>query len=620
MTRCWVVSCDFDLGGPWAGVNDLFSQLLPEIEIKRPDLLARHSFELVHVCPQLRHSLTVTNPTLTDVAEDDEKVRNYAADRAFRIVHGLIDLLDSWKTSYDCGTEWIIACDAFDLGGPLSQYFFKELIRRRSKKLAIRLIAAVKQGAIASSFGAVAVERLLGPDLAEEGQAEIAPEEVAKLANELVERVGDDRIEMQVHLPELIRLWKLAGIPERLFRWKYFGLAFYSKLGLYADSLRYGEGLLEMAAKYEPDNSRLRWWIIIKLLNAQTGVMDIDNAIALSEAALKETEHVPLAWGIHLYYMAAMLHARYKTPRDLAKGEELLNLGLDVIFKADISEEERHFRAVFNRNGVAMIRSFQGRFQEALELCQRGFNELDTHLSVDRHRLHRSILLYNIAQVYVATNSHVDAIKYFTAAMEMDPNYSEYYNERGSVFLQMGELEKAYEDYLKAIDLSPPYFEVFTNLGQCCRRMGKMQEAIEAYSRAIDLEPSQSLAFIGRAKAYEELGHAEAAIGDYTGALSHDGSLWDAFASRAVLHYEKRDLSASLSDLDSAISLNPGMPDLLRNRSVVLVDLGRRQDAARDLQSALMLSPSQADRLALQEMLESALTSETKEQSLAGRA
>jgi hypothetical protein len=30
-TRTWIVSCDFDLGGAWAGVNELLSSLISEI-------------------------------------------------------------------------------------------------------------------------------------------------------------------------------------------------------------------------------------------------------------------------------------------------------------------------------------------------------------------------------------------------------------------------------------------------------------------------------------------------------------------------------------------------------------------------------------------------------------
>lgn len=607
--RISTVSCDFDLGGPWAGVNGLLSEILPDIQQHMPGLLGKHAFEVVHVVPRLRETLIVQNPTLTDLASDDEKVRNYAADRAYRIVHGIIDMLDSWKTLSCPETPWIIGCDAYDLGGPLTQYFFKELMRRRGNQLRIQLIATVKTGqgneAISLFNGSLPAKVILA-EVPNDPEPAMSPEEAFRKASELTLQVGENRIEKQVHLPELIRLWTLANRPDGVLIWRYFGLAFYSKLGLYADSLRYGEGLLELVEKYDPTNARLRWWIIIKLLNAYTGLANVEAALALSEAALKETGNLPLSWGIHLYYMAAMLHARFKQPRDLVMGEKLLDRGLEVIQQSDISEQERHFRTVFNRNGVAMIRTFQGRFQDAIDLCTSGFKELDAYLSVDKHHLHRSILLYNIAQVYVAIDSYPEAVEYFTAAMAMDPNYSEYYNERGSIFLRTGRLQEAHADYLKAIELSPPYFEVFTNLGQCYRRMGMMEEAIRAYTRSLDLEPNQALALLGRGKANEELGRTDSAIADYTAAIELDPAQWDAFASRAVMHYEKRELEKALSDFDHAIDLNPKMVDLYQNRAFIFTEMGRPDMAASDLRAALLLNPPPEDSATLTELLKTA--------------
>lgn len=609
LARTSTVSCDFDLGGPWAGVNALVSEILPEIQQRMPGLLEKHAFELVHVVPRLREALTVKNPTLTDLAADDEKVRNYAADRAYRIVHGIIDLFDSWKTLSCAEIPWTIGCDAYDLGGPLTQYFFKELLRRRGKQLHIQLIATVGCGQgneVRSAFKGPLPAKATFMDLPDEPEPTMSPEVAFQKAKELTIQVGDNRIEKQVHLPELIRLWSLAGRPDVVLVWRYFGLAFYSKLGLYADSLRYGEGLLDLIEKYDPNNASLRWWVIIKLLNAYTGLANVDAALALAEAALKETERIPLAWGIHLYYMAAMLYARFKQPRDFAMGEKLLDRGLEVIQQADISEEERHFRTVFNRNGVAMIRTFQGRFQDAIEFCIAGFKELDTYLSVDKHHLHRSILLYNIAQVYVAIDSYPEAVQYFSSAMAMDPNYSEYYNERGNIFLRTGRPQEAHADYLKAIELSPPYFEVFTNLGQCYRRMGMMEEAIRAYSRSLDLEPDQALALLGRGKANEELGHIDLAIADYTAAVDLDPSQWDAFASRAVMYYEKREMEKALADLNQAVGLNPKMVDLYQNRAFIFTELGRPDMAASDLQAALLLNPPSEEAASLAELLKNA--------------
>lgn len=93
----FTLRCHFDEGGPWAGTRDLFRALRPALEGEAAELLSKHDYELVHVLPELKQTLGVRNPSLTDIASTEERVRNYPADRAVRIVHGLIDLLIAFK-------------------------------------------------------------------------------------------------------------------------------------------------------------------------------------------------------------------------------------------------------------------------------------------------------------------------------------------------------------------------------------------------------------------------------------------------------------------------------------------------------------------------------------------
>lgn len=299
---------------------------------------------------------------------------------------------------------------------------------------------------------------------------------------------------------------------------------------------------------------------------------------------------------IDFCYVMATLRARYSKTRDFIEGEHYFEQGLRAIDEADLPAAESHFRAVFNRNGLAMIRTFQGRHKEAIDLCRSCIERLNAHLAVGLHKLHRSVLFYNMAQVYAITGSSKEALECLSVAMEMDPYYSEYYNDRGNILMKLGRLEEAKASYLTAIELSPPYFEVFANLGQCHRLLGDMQAAVESYSRALDLFPTHSLALLGRAKAHEELGESVAAVADYGAALALDPKTWEAWASRAVLHYEAGRLSDSLRDVSEALRLKPDSPDLYLNRAIVLADIGSRSQAVADLHSALALGPAPEDK------------------------
>ena len=594
--RTWFLSCRFADGGPWAGVHDLFASLLGEIREQRADLLTRHDYELVHVLPELKRWMTVRNPTLTDMAPLDEKVRNYPADRAIRIVHGLIDLLTDLKGEAD--TPWVIACDDYEAVGHIGHRFFQELARRRGSRLRLTLLIATNPGEgelLGDQFGQAWESPLIRLDLPGSPKTEPDREEMARLAAALEEKVGSDSLETHIHLTELIRAWRLAGRPGKLAQWEFKALELFNNLGFYEDAVAYGESARSFVKKLTPESHELRWAIFIKLFMSYValGRPEMASSLAQEDAIGQVSDSQKKS---RLSYLMAMLHSRYLPNRDLRQGEEYLAQGLDLLERAEMPEEDFHFQSVFNRNGLAMIRNFQGRFQEAVELCQEGFAELELHLSHDRHRLHRSVLLFNMAQVYTAVGEQDEALRHFSLAMDMDPNYSEYYNDRGNVYLKMGQLAKAEADYRRAIDLSPPYHEVYTNLGQCYRRMGRLEEAIQAYSVALDLEPRQALALGGRGQCHDALGRLTEAEADYSASLALDRGQWDVLASRAVVRYMAGNLAASLTDLDRAVELAPNNADLYRNRAIALADLGRTGEEARDLEAYLRLWPDAEDR------------------------
>jgi tetratricopeptide (TPR) repeat protein len=299
---------------------------------------------------------------------------------------------------------------------------------------------------------------------------------------------------------------------------------------------------------------------------------------------------------VDLHYDLGMLYARFLPQRDLARAEAHLTEALQLVPLLDVAPARQHFLRVFNRNGLAYVRFRQGRAAEALELCESGLRELDAALPPEQHRLHRSVLLYNAAQVLGALDRREEAIASLSRAMEMDPNYSEYYLERGGLHLKCERFAEAERDLRRAIELSPPYAEAWTDLGQCYRAAGRMDEAVAAYDRALDLDPHVGLARVGRAEAMLELGELEAAVADYTLALEREPDQPLVLAGRAVAHFEAGRPAAALDDLDRAITLAPEVAELYHNRATALRALGRQAAAQRDLEHYLQLCPAASDR------------------------
>jgi len=119
------------------GLRELFQELIPTLRCQAPQLLERHAQELCQVLPELRFELGFPQ-SLTDIVPEEEKTRNYAADRAYRCLHGLIELLSDWHELADLG-PWSIACEDYDEANPLVRRFYTQLLRRRGARLGLRI-------------------------------------------------------------------------------------------------------------------------------------------------------------------------------------------------------------------------------------------------------------------------------------------------------------------------------------------------------------------------------------------------------------------------------------------------------------------------------------------------
>ena len=313
-TRTFVVSCDFDVAGPWAGAREFILSVFPDIAAQCPHLIDRHSFELTSAAPNLRRSLRVRNQTLTDAASGEEKVRAYPADRAWRNAHGLIDLLDSWKSETNTKSRWILACDDYDKAGTIGSYFFRELVRRRGNWLNLSLIVAVAPGKgkeISETFAIGHPITVTALKLTTETPVVYEKQEAERIAAEIEEIIAEDPIEKELHLHELIGLWEQAGRSDKVLQLRGAGVCIYFFAGLYKDALRCGDGLLEMAADYAPQDEALRREIVIRRLNALIGIQDAEACLQLIETeALKLADRAPVHWQADLFYLTAMVHAR----------------------------------------------------------------------------------------------------------------------------------------------------------------------------------------------------------------------------------------------------------------------------------------------------------------------
>jgi tetratricopeptide (TPR) repeat protein len=518
-------------------------------------------------------------------------------------VYGMVDLFQSWQAyrEYD---RLIVVCDNYDRVSSLVRGFFTELLRRVGKRVNLTLVLAANPGngnKVLEEFDSYTDKQFIKLDLP---TTEIFPSaaEMSRLAEDLATQIGNDKIEREIHLPQLIQYWQNSDRPELAVDAQIKALRVYLKQCYYEDALYYGESALAGLQQYYPADLDRYWDVCEKLHDCYICLNRSDDALNIIQKAIATTTNPERLF--KGFNRMATIDARYlRDRRNLAKSEEYINLGFQQLENIDRPPVEKFYYKALLMRGLALIRHLQGRFDEALEICRSTYDETIRIAGSNRYLAHQTLLQFNISRVYISTKQPEAALVAISQAIEIDPEYSEYYNHRGNIYAGIKHFDEAVADYIKAIETSPPYPEVWTNLAQCYRQMDELDRAIAAYTRSLELSPAVSLALIGRAQCYELLGEISLAIADYSHALELDSNQPLVLANRATLYYEIADYNSSLEDLNTALKLAPDNAEFHQNRAIAFLSLGRTTEAILDLQTYLNMNPEAADKMEVETQL-----------------
>ncbi len=116
---------------------------------------------------------------------------------------------------------------------------------------------------------------------------------------------------------------------------------------------------------------------------------------------------------------------------------------------------------------------------------------------------------------------YAKAIKYYTAALVINPRSAAAYFDRGLARRKTKDYEKAVADFTEAIQLTEPkalkrqHAESYFMRGITYRKMGRYDKALEDFNKAIELDPTDYQNYASRGLTYSQMGDANKAIKDF---------------------------------------------------------------------------------------------------------
>ena len=621
--------CHRRLRGPYTGGGALLRQVVPELVGKHADLVAARATEVIALAPDLAPLVPIAPQTLTNLATRAERTRFYPVARTLRIAHGVAELLMDWARLLHPGGV-VIAFRELDDADPTDRELVEVLLRRCDPAV-LTVLAETTAGT-----GADALERSLAGYA---DQVAVPPPARARrplttdLAQLFIDSDGTSKDQ------ELVRAYAYLPASERARRHsaRAADLAAHgepgSALGALLHNLEHGtdpavngaaafieaadacfdggfyEAALELSLRGRlifGAERPMHYWNLTAKVGACLSYLKRGEEGFAYFAELRAGSIDP---EIHMSscYMMAMLYTRHlpKGMHDEYRALEWVNTAIAI---ADRHPEphRRVFVGAFMRNARALVELHRADLDGALALVNEAIAMTDDDLGPDEQLLHRSVLLYNRAQIHAARGDHEASLLDYDLVISRDPDYGDYYFERAGERRAAGRFAAALADYAEAIRLSPPFHEAHFNRADLLRELGDEDGALRDLDYAVVLEPGHVDTRVNRADLLMEQGENELARADAEAGLALDPGNVNLLSARGSLLAESGDDEGAFASFSAALREDPGFVAGWANRAVLSYSAGRLPEAVADLDRAIALEDDAALRanraVALQEL------------------
>ncbi|HXJ02836.1 MAG TPA: tetratricopeptide repeat-containing glycosyltransferase family protein, partial [Micropepsaceae bacterium] len=191
--------------------------------------------------------------------------------------------------------------------------------------------------------------------------------------------------------------------------------------------------------------------------------------------------------------------------------------------------------------------------------------------------------------------NHAAAVSQIDAALRVQPNVSDAFNNRGNALRGLNRLDEALASFDRAIALDPGFAESFFNRGVVLQEMNRLDEALASYDRAIALNALHAKAFNNRGNVLKEMKRLDEALASYDRAIALRPDYAEAFNNRGNALKGLMRLDEALASFDHAIALKPGFAEAFNNRGIALEEVNRREEALASYDQAITLNSRYAE-------------------------
>ncbi|GAB3646313.1 hypothetical protein GCM10028791_06280 [Echinicola sediminis] len=191
-------------------------------------------------------------------------------------------------------------------------------------------------------------------------------------------------------------------------------------------------------------------------------------------------------------------------------------------------------------------------------------------------------------------NDFEGAVDFYNEALQLDPDYSDAYYNKGVAYSHLSKLDQAISNFSKAIELNKEYADAFYQRSLAYLDNGENYKALSDAEQLTALHPDGFKGYFLKGLVLEQLQRYPEAQVAFTEAINRDSTNTDLFVNRANIYYYLEDFEAAQEDLDKAELLNPEEANIYNLKSLISFDQGHIEKALEWVEKAIALDAGQA--------------------------
>lgn len=241
----------------------------------------------------------------------------------------------------------------------------------------------------------------------------------------------------------------------------------------------------------------------------------------------------------------------------------------------------------------------QGKFDQAIAYYQKALAKNDNDIATH----------FRLGQAYRKMRKIDLAGAELTKVAEADKDFPGLALERGILFEESGEVQKALEQFQGALAKAPTDLDLMLRVGAAYVVIGQTEEAVKMLTKVFEQRSNSAEAnhFLGRAYLRQGGLQTTAAMPRLKRAAELDPNRaeYHLYVAWAANEAAQPDIGLARKEIDRALELDSTLADAYWQRGIVNFKQGAVKDAERDLRKALELKPNRIEAHAsMAELLE----------------